>query len=82
MPSSESLSDSVGKHQTKVRPMEPEEKPGRKHTVVWDPDDWQRIEEAARVKGEQEHMDLAPVDIIRSGTRRLVEEIIGTPASR
>jgi len=62
--------------------MESEEKSGRKHTVVWDIDDWQRIEEAARAKGEQEHMDLGAVDIIRSGTRRLVEEILGAPASR
>lgn len=57
--------------------MEQDRQAGRKHTVVWDPEDWQRIEEAARVKSEQEHMDLLAVDIIRSGTRRYVEEVLG-----
>ena len=62
--------------------MEEETRPGRKHTIVWDPDDWERIEEAARAKAEQEHMDLAALDIIRAGTRRYVEEILGAPLVR
>ena len=48
----------------------------RPHTIRWDPADWDRIEEAAKVLAERQHMDLAAVDIIRSGTRRFVDEIL------
>lgn len=50
----------------------------RPHTVRWDMTDWERIEEAARVLGERQHLDLAPVDIIRSGARRFADEILTT----
>ena len=48
----------------------------KQHPVMWDADDWRRIEEAADVLGAREHIDLNPTDIIRSGTRRFVDEIL------
>ena len=48
--------------------------------IGWDHEDWERIEEAARRRGEQEHLDLTPTDIIRAGTRRLVAEILDAKA--
>lgn len=53
----------------------------RPHTIRWDPEDWERIEEAAQLLGERQHLDLAAVDIIRSGTRRFVDEILTTKTS-
>lgn len=52
----------------------------RPHTIRWDSADWERIEAAASRLSEQQHLDLAPVDIIRSGTRRFVDEILGVGA--
>lgn len=48
-------------------------------TVRWDAADWRRIEEAAETLNAREHMDLNPTDIIRSGTRRFVDEILSQP---
>lgn len=53
---------------------EPAEK--RKHTVVWDPEDWDLIERAARKLGDEQHLDLAPLDIIRSGAVLRAKEIL------
>jgi hypothetical protein len=46
------------------------------HTIKWDSVDWDRIEEATRLLGERHHIDLTTTDIIRSGARRFVEEIL------
>ena len=51
----------------------------RNHAVRWKAEDWARIEEAARVKGEQEHLQLTATDIIRSGALRFVAEILSPP---
>jgi hypothetical protein len=48
----------------------------RNHAVRWKAEDWERIEEAARIKGAEEHLDLTPTDIIRSGALRFVAEIL------
>lgn len=55
---------------------EPGKATDRPHTIRWDLSDWERLEEAARVLGERQHLDLAPVDIIRSGARRFADEIL------
>ena len=65
----------------KVDPMSAPVKPDRKHTVIWSGEDWERLEAAARVFGQREHMDVAEVDIIRSGARRLAEEILASAES-
>lgn len=49
----------------------------KKHTVIWQGDDWEKLEKAARALNEREHLNLAPVDIIRSGALRRAEEILG-----
>lgn len=51
----------------------------RNHAVRWKAADWERIEEAAAKKGAEEHLDLTPTDIIRSGALRLVAEILAPP---
>lgn len=51
------------------------------YPVTWEAgegEDWPRILEAARVWGEREHVDFTPADIIRSGTRRFVDELLGS----
>jgi len=48
----------------------------RKHTVVWDREDWELIERAAQKLGEDQHLVLDPVDIIRSGTLLRAREIL------
>ena len=51
---------------------------GRKvHPVGWEADEWARLLEAARVMSAQQHLDLGPTDVIRSGTRRFVDELLG-----
>lgn len=52
----------------------------RKHTVLWRPEDWERIEQAAKVISDREHIEVAPVDLIRGSTMRRVDEILGAVA--
>lgn len=51
--------------------------PSKQLNVLWDAGDWKRINEAAEALGAREHFDYTPTDIIRSGTRRFVDEILG-----
>jgi hypothetical protein len=52
----------------------------RVHGIRWLPDDWKKVEEAARVLGEREHLEITPTDIIRSGALRHAAEILnGAP---
>lgn len=50
------------------------------HAIRWARDDWERILQAAEILNEREHLDLTPTDIIRSGTRRLLDEMLSQPA--
>jgi hypothetical protein len=59
----------------------PTETGSRGHTIKWDRADLARIEEAARVLSEREHLDLNATDIIRSGARRFAEEILNGTTS-
>lgn len=51
-------------------------KPEKKHTVIWDGEDWEKLEKAAQALNEREHLTLGAVDIIRSGALRRAEEIL------
>ena len=50
------------------------------YPVTWEAEDWQRILEAVRIWGEREHVSFTPADVIRSGTSRFVDELIGPKA--
>lgn len=52
------------------------EPPKKVYPVTWEPEDWQRINEAMQVWGDREHLNLTPADVIRSGTRRFCDEIL------
>jgi hypothetical protein len=52
----------------------------RKHTIAWDREDWERIEAAARKLGDEQHLDVAAVDIIRSGARLRAIQILSAEA--
>lgn len=49
-------------------------------SVRFSSDDLARFKEAAKVLGEREHLDLLPIDIVRSGARRFATEILGEAA--
>lgn len=54
------------------------------HPIRWNPVDWERIEKAAEVLTRTEHVEHSPTDVIRKGTRGLLESLLGpaeTPAS-
>lgn len=51
-------------------------KPEKKHTVIWNGDDWEKIARAAKVLGGREDIELKEVHIIRSGAIRRAEEIL------
>lgn len=46
------------------------------HAIRWSREDWDRILHAAEILNEREHLDLTPTDIIRSGTRRYLDEFL------
>lgn len=50
-------------------------------SVRFSPEDLARFKEAARVLGEREHLDLLPIDIVRSGARRFADEVLGDAAA-
>ena len=54
--------------------------PSKQHPITWDGVDWKRITAAAEVLSAREHFDYTPTDIIRSGTRRFLDEILGPVA--
>lgn len=49
------------------------------HQIRWAQEDWDRILQAAEILNERQHLDLGPTDIIRSGTRRLLDELLSQP---
>ena len=51
----------------------------RKHTLLWKPGDWERVEQAAKALGEQAHVEVSPPDFIRGTVLRRVDELIGPP---
>ena len=57
-------------------PVKQEAPESRAHLIKWDGADWERIVEAAITLSLREHLDLNPTDIIRKGTRQLVEDIL------
>ncbi|MFZ5624127.1 MAG: hypothetical protein ACOY71_06820 [Gemmatimonadota bacterium] len=48
----------------------------KKHTVIWDRADWERIEAAARKLAEQESDDVGPTNVIRRAVRRYTAELL------
>lgn len=57
------------------------EAPKKVYPVTWEPEDWQRINEAMQVWGEREHVEFTPADVIRSGTRRFCDELLNGASS-
>lgn len=53
----------------------PPEEAKRSMTVSWPHDQWERIESAARILSEQEHFEVTPTDIIRSGAVRRADDV-------
>lgn len=48
----------------------------KKQTILWETDDWDRIERAAQVIADREHVECSPLNLIRGATMRRVEEIL------
>jgi hypothetical protein len=48
--------------------------------VRWMPSAWDRLQEAAEVLTARNHVKTYPVDVIRDGTMRYVDEILSQPA--
>jgi len=59
---------------------ESEVSPPKGLTIRWDGDLYERIEQAARVLSEREHLDVNTTDLIRRAVRREVEEILSHAA--
>jgi len=51
---------------------------GRRHTVRWADEEWDRIERAAEKLAAEVNVPVAPVDLIRGSTMARVQEILGT----
>ena len=52
------------------------------HPVRWDAEDWRRIHEAAAQMSAEQHLNLGPVDVIRSAVRRFLDERLGAAGSK
>lgn len=54
---------------------------GVNHPVKWKDEHWSRLVRAAETQSVIEHYTVTPTDLIRQGTMRRVDEILGdTPA--
>jgi hypothetical protein len=51
------------------------------HPVRWLGSAWERIEDAAQALTEREHIKHNPVDVIREGTLRYVDELLAEKAA-
>lgn len=49
----------------------------RKHTVLWKPEEWDRVEQAAKALAEQAHVAVSAPDFIRGAVLRRAEELLG-----
>lgn len=51
----------------------------KQHPVMWDATDWRRINEAADVLRARDPLerDVNPTDVIRTATRRYLDEVLG-----
>ena len=52
----------------------------RRHTVAWKPDEWRRIEEAAKRLADSTHAEISEVDLIRGSVLRRADEILSEAA--
>lgn len=51
--------------------------PDKVHAVRWRAEDWDRIVALTKKMAAEEHLDLVEADIIRKGTRALLESALG-----
>lgn len=59
---------------------EPEDR-YRKHTLLWRPEDYDRVERAAHALGQEIHADISVPDFMRGAVLRRVDEILGPIAA-
>lgn len=52
----------------------------RPHGIRWLPDDWAKLEAAAKILGDRENIEVTCTDIIRSGGIRRADEILRSHA--
>jgi hypothetical protein len=52
----------------------------KSHAITWDAEDWDGILRAAALLTERDHVEreTTPTDVIRTGARRFVAEVIGS----
>lgn len=67
--------------ETPATPTTPAASGDRKHTVVWDLEEWRKLEAAAEALGQREGFKVIPADIIRSGALRRAEEVLSGAAA-
>lgn len=48
----------------------------RRHTVAWRPEEWQRIQDAAKRLAGDAHVDISEVDLIRGAVLRRADEVL------
>ena len=74
------MSNNLTSPEEGVKP-EPDASGKVRHTVIWDPEDWERIRSALRRLEDETHIEVKLPDYIRGAVHKRNDEVLGAEAA-